>query len=72
MPNQLLKFDQPREIRTHLSDGTPNQKRIAIEPQPKRENTKTIEKEKKKKKYDKNRYRYRNKRDHAIGIPGTV
>ena len=56
----------------HLSDGTPNQKRIAIEPQPKRENTKTIEKEKKKKKYDKNRYMHRNKRDHPIGIPGTV
>ena len=34
----------------HLSDRTPIQKRIAIEPQNKRENTKTIEKVKKKRK----------------------
>ena len=37
----------------HLSDGTPNQKRIAIEPQAKEKNSKTIEKVKKKKKREK-------------------
>ena len=76
---QPLKFNQPREIRTiqvigHLiKRGLPlssNQK------EKKKKNTKNNRKRKrekeKKKKNDKNRYKYRNKRDHSIGIPGTV
>ena len=77
---QPLKFNQPREIRTiqvigHLIKRglplSPNQKE-----KKKKKNTKNNRKRKrekeKKKKNDKNRYKYRNKRDHSIGIPGTV
>ena len=63
---QPLKFNQPREI--HSSDRTPNEKRIAVEPQPKRENTKTIEKEKEKKK----RKRKMIKIGVSIGISGII
>ena len=79
---QPLKFNQPREIRTiqvigHLIKRglplSPNQKENKKK---KKKNTKNNRKRKrekeKKKKNDKNRYKYRNKRDHSIGIPGTV
>ena len=77
---QPLKFNQPREIRTiqvigHLIKRglplSPNQKENKKKKNTKNNRKRKREKEKKKKN-DKNRYKYRNKRDHSIGIPGTV
>ena len=75
---QPLKFNQPREIRTIQVIGHLIKRGLPLSPNQKRKKKlpKTIEKEKEKKKRkrknDKNRYKYRNKRDHSIGIPGTV
>ena len=60
------KVRSTRGDSNHLSDGTPNQKRIAIEPQPKRENTKRIEKKKRKRK------RNMTKIGICIGISGII
>ena len=81
---QPLKFNQPREIRTIQVIGHLMKRGLPLSPNQKEKIPKTIEKEKKKEKKkkkrekekkkenDKNRYKYRNKRDHPIGIPGTV
>ena len=78
---QPLKFNQPREIRTIQVIGHLMKRGLPLSPNQKEKIPKTIEKEtiekqkekkKRKIKNDKNRYKYRNKRDHPIGIPGTV
>ena len=75
---QPLKFNQPREIRTIQVIGHLIKRGLPLSPnqKEKKKNTKNNRKRKrekeKKKKNDKNRYKYRNKRDHSIGIPGTV
>ena len=73
---QPLKFNQPREIRTIQVIGHLIKRGLPLSPNQKEKNTKNNRKRKrekeKKKKNDKNRYKYRNKRDHSIGIPGTV
>ena len=74
---QPLKFNQPREIRTIQVIGHLIKRGLPLSPnQKEKKNTKNNRKRKrekeKKMKNDKNRYKYRNKRDHSIGIPGTV
>ena len=76
---QPLKFNQPREIRTIQVIGHLIKRGLPLSPnqkEKKKKKTKNNRKRKrekeKKKKNDKNRYKYRNKRDHSIGIPGTV
>ena len=73
---QPLKFNQPREIRTIQVIGHPMKRGLPLSPNQKEKIQKQQKKRKrekeKEKKNDKNRYKYRNKRDHPIGIPGTV
>ena len=73
---QPLKFNQPREIRTIQVIGHLMKRGLPLSPNQKekiqKNNRKRKREKEKKKKNDKNRYKYRNKRDHPIGIPGTV
>ena len=73
---QPLKFNQPREIRTIQVIGHLMKRGLPLSPNQKEKIQKNNRKRKrekdKKKKNDKNMYKYRNKRDHPIGIPGTV
>ena len=73
---QPLKFNQPREIRTIQVIGHLMKRGLPLSPNQKekiqKNNRKRKREKEKKKKNDKNMYKYRNKRDHPIGIPGTV
>ena len=75
---QPLKFNQPREIRTIQVIGHLMKRGLPLSPNQKKKkrkyknNRKRKREKEKKKKNNKNRYKYRNKRDHPIGIPGTV